>query len=234
MKKLLVLAAVVSAVSPAMAVIYSDALGDVNSPMTTYGNPNVDLASLEITNTATNIAFKFTTNAASITSPDWINLNVVMRLGGGPIDNGANGNGWLRPYALAGGADRFVGGWVNGGGGFEARQYNGTNWNINGATYNSTTGMSVAIVGNMVTYTVDLATLGLGLGDTFTFDATTSGTGGNDGAWDPLSMSTGQITAPDQSSILQSNLQYTVVPEPASMTALALGAAAMLRRRKRA
>ncbi len=234
MKKVLVLAAIVSAVSPAMAVIYNDALGDVNAPMTTYGNANVDLASLEITNTATSISFKFATNSPSITSPDWIKLNVVMRLGGGPLDAGANGNGWSRPYALAGGADRFIGGWVDGGGGFEARQYNGTAWNLNGATYNSTAGMSASVVGNMATYTVDLATLGLSLGDTFTFDATTTGGGNNDGAWDPLSMSTGQVTAPDQASVLGSNLQYTVVPEPASMTALALGAAAMLRRRKRA
>ena len=234
MNKLFGLALLGAIVSPAMAVVFNDALGDVNAPMTTYGNPNVDLASLEITNTASDITFKFTTNSPSITSPDWINLAVVMRLGGGPIDAGANGNGWLRPFALAGGADRFIGGWVNGGGGFEARQYNGTSWNLNGASYIPTPGMSLAISGGSVSYTVGLATLGLGLGDTFTFDATTSGTGGNDAAWDPLSMSSGQITAPDQASVLNSNLAYTVVPEPASMTALALGAMAMLRRRKKA
>lgn len=227
-----------SIVSPAMAVVYTDALGDVNAPMTGYGNPNVDLASLEITNTATDITFKFTTNTSDIASPNWIKLNVVMRRGGGLLDSGANGNGWLRPYALAGGADRFIGGWVDGGsGGFEARQYNGTDWGGTspaGATYNSTPGMVSVISGNTASYTVNLSTLGLSLGDTFTFDATTTGGGGNDGAWDPLSMSTGQITAPDQASVLNSNLQYTVVPEPASMTALALGAAALLRRRKKA
>lgn len=232
MKKLLAISFIAIVSSQAMAVVYTDLLGDVNAPMTTYGNPNVDLASLEITNDASTISFKFTTNSPSITSPDWIKLNVIMRKGGGPLDLSANGNGWNRPYNLSGGADRHIGGWVDGGGGFEARQFNGTGWNLNGATYTPTAGMLVAISGPSVTYTLNLSTLGLSVGDTFVFDALTTG-GGADGAWDLLSQGP-TVSGPTDPYTSMSNLSYTVVPEPASMTALALGAAALLRRRKKA
>lgn len=225
-----------AAVVPAMATIYSDALNDVNAPMTTYGNPNVDLASLEITNTATQISFKFTTNSPDIITPNWIKLNVIMRSGAGPYDTAATGNGWGRPYNMTGGANKFIGGWVDSGGGFEARTYNGTDWSTGlGATYNSTPGMSLVIAGPSVTYTVNLATLGLAAGDTINFDAITSGGGNNDGAWDALSQGTPTISAPGDAFTVLGNLTYTVtpVPEPATMAALALGVAAMVRRRKK-
>ncbi len=231
MKKLLGISLVATVASPAMAVVYTDLLNDVNAPMSGYGNPNVDLASLEITNTLSDISFKFTTNSPSITSPDWIKLNVIMRKGGGPLDMSANGNGWNRPYNLDGGADRHIGGWVDSGGGFESRTYNGSGWDLQGATYNSTPGMSVLISGDSVTYTLGLGTLGLAVGDSFTFDALTTG-GGNDGAWDLLSQ--GPTTSnPGDPYTSMSQLNYEVVPEPASMTALAVGALAMLRRRKK-
>ena len=237
--KITAMVGALAAVVPAMATIYTDALNDVNAPMNTYGNPNVDLASLEITNTATQISFKFTTNSPDISTPNWIKLNVIMRSGAGPYDTSANGNGWGRPYNMAGGANKFVGGWVDGSpvaGGFEARNYNGTDWgggSPTGATWLGTPGMSYVIAGPSVTYTVDLALLGLSVGNVINFDAITTG-GGNDGAWDALSQATPTISNPGDPYTVLGNLTYTVtpVPEPATMAALGLGVAALLRRRK--
>ncbi|MCC7103359.1 MAG: PEP-CTERM sorting domain-containing protein [Fimbriimonadaceae bacterium] len=224
MRTLLSLALLGTVATSAWAVVFNDALGDVNAPMTTYGNPNVDLASVEITNTASDITFKFTTNSPSITSPDWIKVNAIIRNIGDPT---TTGNPWGRPYSLIGGASAFVGGWVDSGGGGQGWNYDGVNWNNNAAT-------SLTISGPSVSYTFNLSALGLAVGDTFFFDATTTGGGGNDSAWDPLSQSTGQIIAPDQPTELASQLTYHVVPEPASMVALGLGVASLIRRRKKA
>lgn len=224
MKNLFVFAFLGCLVTSAWSIVFNDAIGDLNAPMNTYGNPNADLASLEITNTAADITFKFTTNSADILSPDWIKLNAILRkIGGTP---GA-GNGWNRPYSLVGGATAFVGGWVDGGGSGQA-------WTTDGVTWSQNASTTPTIAGGSASYTFNLSALGLAVGDVFVFDATTTGGGGNDSAWDPLSQSSGQITDPGQATELPSQLTYQVVPEPATMAALGLGIASMIRRRKKA
>jgi len=221
------------AATAAFADHYADASGDVSGTMLSYGNPNIDLLGVDITNDATSISFTFTTNSADIATPNWVKLNLIMAR---TTDSGldAGGNGWSRPYNLAGGAKEFIGGWVDSGGGFEDRTFDGTNWNLVGATYNSTPGMSVSVSGNQVTYTTDLATLGLGIGDTINFDATTTG-GGSDGAWDALSSNAITINNPGDFYTLAGGLQYTIraVPEPTTLAALGFGAFAMLRKRRK-
>ena len=141
------------------------------------------------------------------------------------------GNGWARPISMASGADSWLGSWVDSGNGFENRSWNGSSWFLAGATYNSTPGMSISKDSSSVTLNIALSDLGLAVGNTFQFDAFTSGGGGGDGAVDSLGNPNPQIGNWGDASEAR-NQRYTVVPEPASMTALALGALALIRRRK--
>ncbi len=217
MRQLLAMALIGSVATSAFAAKFGEAPGDLNAPMTTYGNPNADLLGVEITNDQTNLYVTFTTNSTDITNPNWIKLNMAMRKSGGFLDNGSN-VGWGRAFGISGGANMFLGGWVDGGGGVEARQYDGTAWPLSGASYDGISGMSVAINGGSVTYTIPLAIYGLAIGDTFVFDATTTGGTDPDGAWDPISITTGQITAPDQSSTLLADHFYRVQGEAGIQT----------------
>jgi len=203
----------------AFATHYDDAINDVSSVMAGYGNPNADIASVDITNDNSLIAFKITCNSSDIISPDWIKLNVIIRKVGdaaASLDTSANGNGWIRPYNMAGGASRFIGGWLDGGGGFEARTYNPglVAWDLQGATYNATPGMSIQISGNTATFTTPLSALNLKIGDTFYFDAVTTGGYSSDGAWDALSSAVETIANPGDPFTVAGNLTYRVSKTP--------------------
>ncbi len=213
MKKLLATALIGAAMGQAMAVRFEDAIGDINAPMTTYGNANVDLVSLAITDNGTDLTVTFTTNGAAINSPDWIKCVMAIRRGVGPL-NTALTTGWPRNFNLVGGSDTWLGGWVDGAfGGFEWRVYNGTNWGGGtpfAATWLPTPGMFSTTNLNTVSYTIPLATVGLAAGDTFHFDASPTGGDDDDGAWDPIGTIEQQITAPDQNIQLAGNLMYRV------------------------
>lgn len=229
MKQLLAMA-LVCAVAPAMAVKFNDVSGDVNAPMTTYGNPNVDILGLEIVtdldtnnNNEPRVTFTFTTVGPDMQNPNWIKL--VMAIHGPDTGSGYNtglSTGWPRLFNIAGGSNRWIGGWVDGAfGGFEARIWNGTDFGGGtpaGATWLGTPGMISMITGNTATYQVYLSTLGLQLGDTIHFEATTTGGDDDDGAWDPISMYQNQITAPDQQITTAGDLMYTFSTNTSSQT----------------
>jgi hypothetical protein len=87
--------------------------------------------------------------------------------------------------------------------------------------------------GSEITYTLSLATLGLNVGDTFYFDAYSSGGGGGDGAVDALANPNISVNSwGDTYTSGGSNpiFSYTVVPAP-GVIALA-GVAGLLRRRR--
>ena len=224
MKKFVVLLAL-GAIAFAQATVYTDSTGDVIVPGSPF--PHIDIAGMEITNDASNITFKFNLVGDPVAT-DWGKYMVIIDSapGGDPV-----GNGWGRPISMASGADSWLGSWVDSGNGLENRGWNGSSWQLNGATYMSTPGMAISKNSNSVSLMLKFADLGLSIGSTFEFDAFTSGGGGGDGAVDSLGNPNPQIANWGDHSEARSQ-RYTLVPEPASFAMLGLGALVLIRRRR--
>ena len=209
--------------------LYTDSANDIATGIATAGG-TLDILSLEITNNSSDIVFKLTVNG-SVNATDWGKFMIGMAQGGAAA---SNGNGWGRPInmdAPNGGMTRWIGSWVDGGGGAENRVFSGGSWSLAGATYNSNFG-GFSFSGSELTYTLSLASLGLNVGDTFYFDAYSSGGGGGDSAIDALA-NPGQSVANwgDNYTSTGANLfSYTVVPAPAALAVL--GAFGLVRGRR--
>jgi len=221
--KLLLLTTAIITASASQATIYLDPAGDEGHSSGSVG-AHMDITSIEVTNTTTDITFTFTLTGDPIAT-NWGKYCIIGRnFNNANLDTAGSNNPWGRDVELLGGSNLWVGSWVDSGGGVLGYNYNGI-WNQGPqGTPTMTT--------NSVSYTVTLADLGLALGDVMVFDGLTTGSN-NDPAIDSL---TGSQTATwDDHSQLE-GLLYTVeaVPEPATMAVLA-GAAALaaLRRRKK-
>ena len=233
--KLALLLALSSLSMPAAAVTYLDAPGDID-PGIANGGGTLDILSMEVTNTPTDIVFQLTVNG-NFNSVDWGNFMIGISTGSTASTD--TGNGWARPIQLnspLGGMDYWIGSWVNSGGGSQLWSYSGS-WTNTGALPGFTFSPGTT---STITYTTSLASLGLAINDTFYFDAYSSGGGGTDSAVDSLANPNVSITSWSQtytSSTVGSGgvglNSYTVVPE-ASHAALALtGLLAMGWRRRR-
>ena len=101
-------------------VLFNDATGDIDVGIATGGG-TLDLVSMEVSHTATDIQFKLTVNG-NIGIVDWGKFMV------GIANNKGNGtsssDGWSRPITMSanGGMTNWLGGWVDNGGGAENRR----------------------------------------------------------------------------------------------------------------
>jgi len=229
MKKLLVVLIVGLCASSAQAfplTTFNDTPGDI---FTGAGGGILDLLSVEVSNDATDINFKFT-HAGDNTAPnDWGKYMVIIDSvpGGDPV-----GNGWGRPISMPSGADYWLGSWLDSGTGMELYKYSASwpfpptyaTWNgdINIGVTNRTT--------TSLTLHARMSDLGLTFGDSFLFDAFTSGGGGGDGAIDSLGNPAQQVGDWGEHSDAHP-VRYTT-PEPTTLGLLALGGLILVRRRR--
>ena len=223
-----VLVSVTAAVQANPGVVYNDATGDINPGINTAGG-TLDLVSVEVSNTSTDIQFQLTVNG-NIGTTDWGKFMIGMSTGN---PGTTSGNGWGRPINMsstAGGMDFWVGSWVDGSGGAELYSYTTPTWNQLAAP-----GGFVRAAGaqSTITYTLSLASLGLNNGDSFFFDAYSSGAGNGDGAIDALANPNVTITSwgGSYTSTGANIFSYTVVPAPGVLALL--GAAGLIGTRKR-
>lgn len=218
-------------------IYYNDTLGDIDSGIST-GNGTLDLVSMEVSHTATDIQFKLTVNG-NIGTTDWgkYMVGIANNKGYGT----STGNAWVRPITMSanGGMTNWFGAWVNGGGGAENYSRNiFDRWGLVGATYNGNFGNFAFAAGAQSTITMicPIESVGMSIGDTFRFDAYSSGGNGSDSAVDALANPNVAITSWSQAynSGTSTSLSYTLTAIPAPGAIALVGLAGLVARRRKA
>jgi hypothetical protein len=224
---LIAIAALVVPVGQSEAsTVYNDTTGETIGG----GNPHIDIVSVEVQNDGTDIMFTINLLGDPIAT-DWGKYMIGID---GAAGGDTAGNAWGRPISMSSGMDYWIGSWVDFGAGAEVYSWDGVSWALGHATYNPPSDIGTpALTTSSVKLTTTLSSLGLSLGDTFTFDVFTSGGGGGDTAVDALSDPNQTVADWPIAYNSTSTLTYTAVPEP---TTLGLGAVSILclalRRRK--
>ena len=216
-------------------VLFSDAIGDIDPGISTGGG-TLDLVSMEVSHTATDIQFKLTVNG-NIGSTDWgkFMVGIANNKGYGT----SSSDGWARPITMSanGGMTNWFGSWVDGGGGAENRS-NQTSWGLTGASYNGNFGNFALAAGaqSTITYGVSIASIGMSIGDTFSFDAYSSGGGSGDSAIDALANPSVAVTSWGQAydSGASNSFSYTLTAIPAPGAIALIGLAGLVARRRKA
>ena len=214
---------------------FNDAINDIDPGIAT-GSGTLDLVKMEVSNTDSDVMFKLTVNG-NIGSTDWgkFMIGIANNKGYGT----SSSDGWARPITMSanGGMTNWIGSWVDGGGGAENRS-NQTSWGLTGATYNGNFGGFSLSAGaqSTITFTVSIASLGMSIGDTFSFDAYSSGGGGGDSAVDALANPNVAITSWGQpyNSGASNSFSYTLGAVPAPGAVALIGVAGLMGRRRRA
>ena len=199
----------------ASASVYTDATADLFD----NGMPNLDIASVEMTDNGVDLTISVTTASYA----NWTKYMIMFNT----VAGGATSNAWSRPIDLAGTEiEYFLGSWVDASPGnsqFVAYESGAWNWGAASTFTNS-------VSGNTVSWTVSLASLGLSAGQTMWFDVATSG-GGNDPGVDHLSRSDMATTGWGTPSVAGAFASYTVTPAPGAIALLGLAGLAARRRR---
>ena len=214
---------------------FNDAINDIDPGIST-GSGTLDLVKMEVSNTDSDVMFRLTVNG-NIGSTDWgkFMIGIANNKGYGT----SSSDGWGRPITMSanGGMTNWIGSWVDGGGGAENRS-NQTSWGLTGATYNGNFGGFSLSAGaqSTITFTVAIASLGMSIGDTFSFDAYSSAGGNGDSAVDALANPNYAISSWGQAydSGASNSYSYTLGAIPAPGAIALIGVAGLLGRRRRA
>jgi hypothetical protein len=199
----------------AQTASYTDATGDIDGSIST-GNGTLDIVGMEVSETATDLVFTLTVNG-NVSSTDWGKF--MVGIANSKLTGTTTGNGWGRPINMnspGGGMSRWIGSWVDGGGGAQLFSYNGTAWS------QAPAGPSLVLTPgsrSTIAYTVTKASLDYVEGDVLYFDAYSSGGGGTDSSVDALSNPNVAITTwagPYTSSLTTGISRY---PQAAGVTA---------------
>jgi hypothetical protein len=216
---------------PSQTSSYSDAANDIANGIATGGG-TLDLLGMEVSHTATDLVFSLRVNG-NVTgsgSVDWGKFMIGIATGNG--SGTTSGNGWGRPINMSapnGGMTHWVGSWVDGGGGSQL-------WTHGNGSWSGPAGLSgFAFAGNTITYTVSMASLGLSMGDTFYFDAYSSGGGGGDGAIDALANPNVSVQGwGDSYTSSAPNIFSYTIPAPGALALLGVAGIAAGRRIRKA
>lgn len=210
------------------ATTFLDSTGDVAVPGNPF--PHLDITSVDVSNDSTTLTFKINLNGDPVAT-DWGKYMIGFSTA---VGGDTAGNGWGRPISMQDGMEHWIGSWVDGGNGAQLWDYTGS-WTQDSATpLPNASNLSISKDSSSVTISLDFASLGLSLNDSFTFDVYSSGGGGTDGAVDALSSSSPSV-ANWGDSYQTSSLgapSYTLIPEPASAVLGLIGSLLLLRRRK--
>jgi hypothetical protein len=197
----------------------------------------LDITSVDMNNSATTLTL--TVNVAGNPSDPGNNWGKFLigfdtTPGGGGNFNAVNG--WGKDIQMsAGGMDYFIGSWLDWGTGADLKSWSGSQWDVVTATYlPNPFNLSLSVGISSVSYTFDLAALGLAAGSIINFDVYASTGGGDtvvDSSGNPAPQTWG--SAPYDTGMNYHTYTVTAVPEPAVGALVGLSLLVLGRRLKR-
>lgn len=221
-----IVAASLASVAQAGMTGNSQFYDDIQNDIFDTGLGNLDILSGQVSDDGTNITFAVETRAFA----NWTKFMLFIDVRAG----GTSSNAWSRPVNLTSDIDYFVGSWIDQPtNNSQFVSYTGGAWdwnNVSILTNSVTVGGSTG--GNIVSWTMSLASLGLSGGETIYFDIATSG-GGNDPGVDHLSRQTLATSGWGSPSTSGAFLEYQVSGVPAPGAIALLGLAGLAGRRRR-
>ena len=214
----------------AQAANYNDSTGE-----TIFGGI-LDINSVEVNNTATDLIFKINLVGDPV-GTDWgkYMIGLDTTAGGDTV-----GNGWGRPIGMSSGMDYWAGSWVDSGNGVQIHQYTGA-WAQIGASGPfaggpAVPGLSITKGAFYLEITTPMSLIGVGPGSTICFDVYTSGGNASDGAIDALGNPLQTIANwgdPYNSGSQYATYTIPAVPEPTALALLGIGASLIIGRIRR-